>query len=371
MVIGLNKKIFLAILFCFFVFLSIPFFAHAAPVSMTGYAWSSNIGWINVSGPNYQVTVDDITGDITGYAWSSNIGWIRFDGLSDCPGTNDCNAHFNFSTSEFDGWIRACVGTINGDCSTMESRTDGWDGWISLNCSNTGSCATSDYKWYLSGAVVEGYAWGNDVLGWVDANNIQFGLMAPTTNLGIRILGSGGSFTSTSPFNINVGDDIELEWSSVGATSCAGTVSGDPAAGGFITSGATSGTLSGSLTEPSEDTSATYTLICNNSSGSDSVSITVNTLSATVHLEAIPQIVGSTGLVDLVWNIGSNDPSACSINGPNGYMYDLSGLPSSGTIFDISVDGESTFTLTCLANGVYPGTSDSVKVQISGIFLES
>ena len=53
--------------------------AHALPPvhpqnHLSGYAWSSNIGWIDMSG----VTVDTVTNAWSGYAWSSNIGWLSF-----------------------------------------------------------------------------------------------------------------------------------------------------------------------------------------------------------------------------------------------------------------------------------------------------
>src|SRR3989344_410792 len=67
---------------------------------------------------------------VTGYAWSDNIGWIKFDGLSSYPAPgSDWVAKANTSTGVFTGWARACAGTVPpGDCSSMASRTDGWDG---------------------------------------------------------------------------------------------------------------------------------------------------------------------------------------------------------------------------------------------------
>src|SRR3989344_6003814 len=56
---------------------------------LTGYAWSSNIGWISFRGTAkngfpYGVVLEDDK-DLTGYAWSSNIGWVKFGGNSGCP----------------------------------------------------------------------------------------------------------------------------------------------------------------------------------------------------------------------------------------------------------------------------------------------
>ena len=54
-------------------------------VRVSGYAWSSNIGWIKFD-PSYGgVFYNQTTGNLSGYAWSSNIGWIKFENLSANP----------------------------------------------------------------------------------------------------------------------------------------------------------------------------------------------------------------------------------------------------------------------------------------------
>jgi len=365
-----QKIFFLFFTLSFISLMMLPFFAKAATLPLSGYAWSSNIVWISFSGTGYGVSVNDTTGALSGYAWSSNIGWIKFDGLSSCPGVASCDASINLATGEFRGWARACSGTTSGDCTTMNSRTDGWDGWVSLNCSNTVGCGGVNYKWYLSGGDVDGYAWGSSVLGWVDASSVTTGLVVPTATLEIRLLGSGSSFLSTSPFRISSGQDIELEWASTDATNCVGTVSGDSAAGGFSIGGATSGTIGSSLTEPSDGTSATYTVICDNFVGSASASIVVQTMSTNISLAAAPQVVNLVDTVILTWDVGGNDPASCTITGPNGYSLNLAGQLATDSVSGIVIDGESDFTLNCVPNGFNPGASAATKVQISGDFTE-
>src|SRR4051812_22252646 len=60
---------------------------EAAAVTLSGYAWSENTGWINFKGSNYGVTVDNSTGNFSGYAWTENIGWLSFNAadVSGCP----------------------------------------------------------------------------------------------------------------------------------------------------------------------------------------------------------------------------------------------------------------------------------------------
>jgi hypothetical protein len=156
-----------------------PATAEGGPL-LSGFAWSENIGWISFSAGNdhdpsragtqnspvdYAVTVDAATGALSGYAWSSNIGWVKFGGLSSFPsGGSGGNATLE-NGLRLKGWARACAGTATGSCSTMNSRTDGWDGWISL------AGTTSDGGTYgvtLDDREFGGFAWGSEVVGWVD-----------------------------------------------------------------------------------------------------------------------------------------------------------------------------------------------------------
>jgi len=241
----------------------------SSPIALSGYAWSSNIGWISFSGPGYGVTIET-NGDVTGYAWSSNIGWIKFGGLSVFPGSPDWfaigyggpsygpgnNAYIDFTTNELAGWARACTGTENGDCSTMTNHIDGWDGWISLNCSNTGSCATNNYAGSAVGGVFSGYVWGSDVIGWVNLSGSGYGVSytppcAPSLQCSVDALSvesidqwcqvatvqdcsasglvcSGGSCVADNPTGsitltppvVRTGGTTEVSWTSTGATSC-------------------------------------------------------------------------------------------------------------------------------------------------------
>ena len=50
--------------------------------TLSGYAWSTNTGWINFSPTGGGVTIDPATGEFSGYAWGENIGWIRFSGTA-------------------------------------------------------------------------------------------------------------------------------------------------------------------------------------------------------------------------------------------------------------------------------------------------
>lgn len=183
-------------------------------IPITGWAWSSNIGWISFSSDNstalgggpYGVYISTSTanpkkGDIKGYAWSSNIGWIKFGDLGSFPAAsiNPVNAYIDLDPTSANlgkvyGFARACAGTVNGDCSSMLSRTDGWDGWIELSGTNhpsertfltpqptpTATPANVGVSLNTTTGIFKGYAWGSDVVGWVT--------FQPTVSLG----GGGG-----------------------------------------------------------------------------------------------------------------------------------------------------------------------------------
>ncbi len=178
---------------------------HAAVKNVvTGYAWSSNIGWIQFN-PRGNTT-DDVTistttltptiGDFSGYAWSSNIGWIKFGGLSGFPSSGFIseNAKVNLTTGVVTGWARACSGTLNaspnqnlpGDCSSINPRTDGWDGWIELSGENhaSGDSSGNGGVYYdNTNGKFKGYAWGGEVVGWVnfDPNSPTVTTIPPVT----------------------------------------------------------------------------------------------------------------------------------------------------------------------------------------------
>ncbi|HEY4519412.1 MAG TPA: hypothetical protein VJH33_00030 [Candidatus Paceibacterota bacterium] len=208
-------------------FMGIVMYVVPASASVSGpiegYAWSENIGWISLNGSNYGLTIGS-GGTISGYAWSDNIGWISANesDLSGCP-SNPCRAKLNGNS--LTGWLKALAGggTTSG----------GWDGWISLSGSNYGVTE--------SGGVFSGYAWGSDVVGWIDFSFVTPN--APSCSL------------SASPTSVAAGQSSTLSWSSTNATSCTGV--------GFSTGGATSGSQTVSPTQTTD-----YGATCAGSGGS-------------------------------------------------------------------------------------------------------
>ncbi len=52
----------------------------AADGKLTGFAWAPNAGWINFEQTHGQARVDMITGQFHGHAWCPNAGWMSLEG---------------------------------------------------------------------------------------------------------------------------------------------------------------------------------------------------------------------------------------------------------------------------------------------------
>ena len=150
--------------------------------NVSGFAWSENIGWISFnstsdgSAVDYGVSVDQGgTGDFSGFAWSENIGWIDFAPTvakyGAFPESPNHGARLE-ADNTVTGWAFAVAG---GDF------VDGWDGWIKLSGDwdgdgvteptdgpDGGDGGTGDDSVRLDGNNFVGYAWGSDVVGWID-----------------------------------------------------------------------------------------------------------------------------------------------------------------------------------------------------------
>ncbi len=208
--------------------------------NVSGFAWSDTVGWISFNcidgGPtgnnvcassNYGVNINPADGLLSDYAWNEHIGWISFNSgqLGGCP-TEPCEARMvtTSGVSKLTGWARACTGTLPGDCSSTAPRTDGWDGWISLNNKDN----TSFYEPVLtttSPFQFKGYASGSDVVGPISFNCIDGGPtnnnICPTSNYHVNynIVLDPPTLTASTPTADGNCGKIDLNWTtSAGAT---------------------------------------------------------------------------------------------------------------------------------------------------------
>ncbi len=135
----------------------------------SGWAWSSNIGWISLTcendfeigeGVDYGLNIgaDNV---LSGYIWSDNIGWITFneEDLEGCPEENQENCKAIAEGDILMGWALV-----------IDTEVDGYyDEWISLSGEADNG---DDYAVGVDLAVgrLSGYAWGDQTLGWIDFN---------------------------------------------------------------------------------------------------------------------------------------------------------------------------------------------------------
>lgn len=241
--------------------------------NVSGWAWSSNIGWISLNCTNestcatvnYGVNKNN-DNTLTGYAWSSTVGWIQFGGLSGFPsgsGTQAVNANVNGTNLQ--GWARAL------------SNGGGWDGWISL------SGAAPNYGVQLSGTAFSGWAWGGSVVGWISFSCSDSGTCA-TVNYAVTQSGdatldvkSGGS-TIVGQTTVPYGTVPTFDWtltSLPGGTTC--SVSKTSAGGTAFATISNITTSSSTVGSALIDGSYTYQIQCVNGSPivTKSVSFTV------------------------------------------------------------------------------------------------
>jgi len=150
-----NNFIFLGLMIlvasCLFVQRSFSSTTNGTIDTVDRYAWSENAGWVDFGGLG-DIHVTDSA--LTGYSYGENIGWISLD----CSNTDSCSTVdygvtndgsgdlSGYAWSENAGWIDFSAATINSDGEFTGYAYGENVGWISLNCSNTDTCLSVDYK---------------------------------------------------------------------------------------------------------------------------------------------------------------------------------------------------------------------------------
>ncbi len=160
------KKILVA-LFIAIAFLATNIQAKAGNnENVTGWLWggsNTNLGWIstnNLTGGgsvNYGINVPNGDGNVTGYAWSSNIGWINFNPSGPYP--EGPNSSVRRVGNNLIGWARI-VGIAQ---ESARGNSGGWQGWIKMSGANHRVIVNP------SSGQINGYAWSNE-LGWISFN---------------------------------------------------------------------------------------------------------------------------------------------------------------------------------------------------------
>lgn len=316
-ILNKNKLLFsliilLAVIFATGVIFDYKFSATEAGISdnVSGWAWSENIGWISFNctdtascaTSDYGVNIDQLTGNFSGYAWSENIGWIDFAPSSGYPEAPNNGAKLE-ATGDVTGWAKA-----------LSADGNGWDGWIKMSGSWSNGVK-------LSGSNFTGYAWGSDVIGWIEFNPAFGGVVYGVYN--------GGSASTCSDGIDNDGDgnidsaDLKCNGGGVSEYACSDGIDDD--GDGYTDYGSDPGCISASDTSEMQVT---------NFSVSSSNDITANLLIGIADT--------STPTTLTVNMISTGDPA---FGGPVTLSVSASDLPGA-TTYNFNSVQSSSYNLT-------------------------
>lgn len=375
--------------------------------NVTGYIWSSNVGWISLnclegsssgtsvcSSSPYSVNVvpnsTTKTGLFSGYAWSPNVGWVSFNpsdvsscGIGMASSTNPgAQAKIDFSTGtstsgHVSGWARVLSATAS----------TGWDGCMSLRGSNYGVTyvATSTSNNLAGPTSNPSYAWGGSTMGWVSFAYANVNFSAPTVSLSV-----------SSPTLTSAGGTDSLSWTTANLSTTACTASsslGDWY--GPKASGGGSDLLTFAPNTTTSTITHTYSLGCTGITGlaatSTPVTITIapgasSTTSSLVFLAnnagaatSTPLNISSGDSVTLTWQLQNINHGSCSgtssgsFSGWNGTAKaPLSSGASIGTtpvtFSEIIPSGvittNRTYTMTCMGSDSV-SRSKTVYINVS------
>ena len=353
----------------FVVFGGISAQAQSGGRAVTGWAWSSNIGWISFNGAGYGVSENPGTGALSGYAWSSNIRWISFNSaaVSGCP-SGSCAPRVDLSTGNLSGWARACAAFADKDaCSgALDPNSGGWDGWIALSGTSVDGSVLYGVTQSNSTGAWSGFAWGSDTVGAISMggtiNGVPYGVFGICSGPCSGAT-SPQAFLYASPDTIAPGGSADLNWSSTNATSCTGT--------GFTAGGPSGNRPTGTLNTPG---TYPYQVVCRNGSGPDSppASAIVTVLAPyTLTISANPARVRSGSSSSISWS--ASGVESCIVSGPG--LTTVSGDADASNNFSTgspqtvpTISRQSTFTITCQAGD--SSVARSVVVNLLHSFQE-
>jgi len=181
--------------------------AHATDQTgdLSGWAWSSNIGWISFNstdpgagGGSYKVTLDKDQADpskdvLNGWAWSPHIGWIAFGEDSNDQGIQQgwCPTPAGDPTSGLgcDAIVDPVSGTVTGWGHVVVDNS-----WIQLSGTGHSSPGGGGVKFDPSGGTFSGYAWEPTETGWVNFSGVGLKTaVVSTLSAGCNWAGKTGS----------------------------------------------------------------------------------------------------------------------------------------------------------------------------------
>jgi hypothetical protein len=263
-----------------------------------------------------------------GYAWSSNIGWIKFHDFENHNprrfptdgGTVARSAYVegtDLANMRLVGWARACSATVGGECGSSDTNANsgGWDGWISLSGTTHAVRANFTGGEFLT----DSYAWGSDVVGWVDMFTHADFAESPTSLEGTGCFIDAGASSCTARLTWN----IPSSYSNPNIrkiTAPASQVSTDATRTNYQVTVGEGDTTFHARSGSQLLTSAIVNASCRNSTWNDSTKVCETTvapgLTPVITLTVTPPVVRSGGKVTVDWNITNFTVGECALIGP-------------------------------------------------------
>ena len=111
-----------------------PVFASTTDGTVTGSAWSDQIGWVNFGTTNGNIHITDSV--VTGYAWNENTGRINLNPTNSGVLNNAEGTLSGYAWAEGTGWINFSGVTINSSGAFAGTATGDNSVTIYFSCSN-------------------------------------------------------------------------------------------------------------------------------------------------------------------------------------------------------------------------------------------
>jgi len=324
----------------------------------------------------YGVTLDEETGDLTGEAWSSNVGWLQFGGYNttDFPvdsSTQSINANIDTDNGSMNGWARF-LGF--GDDVLDGLPQLAWDGWVSLSGQTTDN---STYGPTRTGDTISGYAWGDDVVGWIDFSGVSLSESpaqcgtANAINISTKPV-TDFCDTGTLSGVVSQADQYSWIWTCLNESSsaqCGASCSinewicGDECISTSETCGNNTGSCpAGQIEDPSNPG------VCIENTGSYNGDITA--------FIAQPRIINSGEECSLNWAVYTEDASSvlCEVVPDGGDTIKIDpedgnlGNVKSGTVKYENVTSSTNYTMSCY--GAVGGDELTIKTKTSTLLSE-
>ena len=362
--------------------------AHAGTVSLSGWAWSPNIGWLSFNSTDagtgvtsgssnaYNVYISTTTGSTVapfgGYAWSPNIGWLSFNSadVTGCPSdgsvgaVSGCNPAIDLTTGSTTGW---------GRIISMENQDGG--GWLQLSGTNHATNGGGGVTYNPSTGALSGMAWESSALGWISFD------AASAVGKSVTVCTPGAASCPIAPSPITgictipATASIPQGQSTVTITPA---VSGQSGGTGPYTFTPASFTLGTGYYTPSiivkDSQSHTGSVMCNpisvtQTNPTTSLGLYIGTTPQNATLASLSIKKGNT--FALAWTNTLASPYVCASSISNGGGTRATSWPSSSLASTANVSGLSTsnvstgsytFTMTCSGAGV---TTRSAAVNLT------